>query len=156
MKTQKQFALLFISIIVLLVYAGCRQSQKKSHDQQIREKIENEFKELKQEINSISIEDHNFREKVDKFVADFNKDMEAVESDIKKNKKIISQETKNSLKDAQDKTRKIQSELNNWTKGVGNKVDSGLKEADEKLEELSADFKRSWDNFKRWVNEKVD
>jgi len=84
MKTQKQFVLLFISIIVLLTYAGCSQSRKKSDDQQIREKIEKEFKELKQEINSISIEDHNFREKVDKFVTDFNKDIEAVESDIKK------------------------------------------------------------------------
>lgn len=39
---------------------------------------------------------------------------------------------------------------------VGNKVDSGLKEADEKLEELSKEFEWSWNDFTRWVNEKVD
>src|SRR5690554_822398 len=156
MKTQKQFVLFFISIIVLSAYVSCSQSRKKSDDQQIREKIEKEFKELKQKINSISIEDHNFREKVDKFVTDFNKNIEAVESDIKKNKKIISQETKNRLKDAHEKSRKIRSELNNWAMEVENKVDSGLKEADEKLEGLSKEFKRSWNDFKRWVNEKVD
>ncbi len=156
MNSRKYFILFLNVILFSAVCASCKNSQKKNDDQEVRDKIKMEFEELKEDINSISFDDEDFREKIDEFVADFNEDIDEIKSDIEKNRKNISQETKDLLKDAESKSNNIQNELNLWVQRTGEKVDSEIEKAGDRLDQFGEHFKKSWSDFKNWVDENLE